>query len=320
MGFDLVTVGIVCADVMVRPVESLPERGKLALVPMLEMHVGGLAGVTAAVFSRLGGSAAFIGHLGVDSFGDYIVNTLKASGVSTELVHRDPALHSSATVVLIGEDGERTFLHHMGANAGVSEADLNFDVIGSSKLFHWGGPSVSPKLDGPPMGRAFEKARSLGVKTSMDTCFDGKGVWLPLIEPSLPHLDIVMTSAAEASQYTGRSEPEAVAEFFRSYGAETVMVKLGEEGLYVTNGSEEHHLPAHSVEVLDTTGAGDAACGGFLHGYLQGWDLERCGSLANAVGGLTVQQMGGGEAVESLEAVLAFMEGEASRDAAAVAP
>jgi 2-dehydro-3-deoxygluconokinase len=62
------------------------------------------------------------------------------------------------------------------------------------------------------------------------------------------------------------------------------------------------------VDVVDTTGAGDASCGGFLFGWLQGWDLERCGRLANAVGGLTVQRMGGAEAIKNLEQTLAFME------------
>jgi len=62
------------------------------------------------------------------------------------------------------------------------------------------------------------------------------------------------------------------------------------------------------VDVIDTTGAGDAACGGFLYGFLQGWGLQQCARLANAVGGLTVQAMGGAEGVQSLEETLAFME------------
>ncbi|MBI4559097.1 MAG: carbohydrate kinase family protein [Candidatus Hydrogenedentes bacterium] len=61
---------------------------------------------------------------------------------------------------------------------------------------------------------------------------------------------------------------------------------------------------------MDTTGAGDAACGGFLYGCIHGWPLERCARLANAVGGLTVQVMGGAEAILSLEQALAFMEND----------
>jgi sugar/nucleoside kinase (ribokinase family) len=83
---------------------------------------------------------------------------------------------------------------------------------------------------------------------------------------------------------------------------------MGGDGLYVQNDAEAHYVAAHKVPVVDTTGAGDAACGGFLYGILEGWDLLRCGRLANAVGALTVQVMGGAEGVRSLEETLAFME------------
>lgn len=308
MSCDLVTVGVVCADVMVRPVDAFPNRGTLFLVPQLEIHLGGLAGVTAAVYSRLGGTAAFVGRLGEDSFGDYILSALQTAGVNTSKVHRSSECNSSATVVLISEDGERSFLHHLGTNAVVSEADLDFDLIGGAKVFHWGGASVTPQLDGAPIGSAFEKARSLGVKTSIDTCFDGKGIWLPHIEPALRHTDIVFSSLEEARNYSGKQDPEDIADFYRSYGVDIAVIKLGSEGMFVKNASEKYYLPAHRVPVVDTTGAGDASCGGFLYGYIAGWNLERCARLANAVGGLTVQHMGGAEAIVSLEDTLKFME------------
>lgn len=305
---DLVTLGVVCADVMVRPVDAMPERGKLTLVPQLELHVGGLAGVTASVYCQLGGKAGFIGKLARDGFGDYIANTLKANGVDVSHVAYSDSERTSATVVLISADGERTFLHHLGANAVIDESDVDFDYVASAKVFHWGGPAITPMLDGAPMGRLFARARELGVKTSMDTCYDGKGTWLPNIEPALPHLDVVMSSLEEARMYTGKQEPEDIADFYRSYGVETVMVKLGENGLFVKNSTEAHRIAAHKVPVVDTTGAGDASCAGFLYGLNNGWSLLDSGRLANAVGGLTVQAMGGAEAITSLEETVAFMK------------
>lgn len=309
MAVDLVTLGLVCADVMVRPVDVLPERGKLGLVPQLEMHVGGLAGVTAAVFARLGGRSAFIGRVGCDSFGDQLIGSLNAAGADTSGVKRDPERHSSATVVLISGDGERTFLHHIGATSTVSEVDVDFALVAGARVLHWGGPGVTPGLSGAPIGRIFEKTRGLGVKTSMDTCYDGSGTWLPLIEAALPHLDIALTSLEEARHYTGLPTPETIAAFFLERGAETVLVKLGADGVYARNQSEECRLPAHKVDVVDTTGAGDAACAGFLYGYIQGWELKRCAALANAVGALTVQAMGGASGVKSLEQAMTLMEG-----------
>ncbi len=308
MGFDLVSVGVVCADVMVRPVDAIPEKGTLGLVPQLEMHLGGLAAVTASVYSQLGGAAAFVGRVGRDGFGDYLLSTLHHNGVNTDNATRVDATRSSATVVLIDDAGERTFLHHVGANAETCESDIDLDVVKQARVLHWGGPAIMPQLDGAPMGRVFEHARAQGVQTSMDTCYDGKGVWLPLIEPSLPHLDIVFSSFEEARGYTGCDTPETIADFYLSYGVKIAVIKLGGDGLYMKTSAESCRIPAHQVSVVDTTGAGDATCGGFLYGWLQGWDLERCGRLANAVGGLTVQRMGGAEAINNLEETLAFME------------
>ncbi|HOZ47795.1 MAG TPA: carbohydrate kinase family protein [Candidatus Hydrogenedentes bacterium] len=308
MAADLISLGIVCADVMVRPVDRVPERGKLGLVPNIEMHVGGLAGVTALVFSQLGGRSAFIGKLGQDGFGDYIFHAFDGAGVDVSHVRRSADHGTSATVVLVSADGERTFLHHLGANADLGEEDVHFDFVKEGKILHWGGPSVTPKLDGEPIGRVFQRARALGVKTSMDTCFDGTNIWFPRIEHALPHLDVVMSSIEEAQRYTGQNTPEAIADFYLSFGPEVAMIKLGQDGVYVKGRGESHRIPAHTVTPVDTTGAGDAACAGFLYGYLEGWDLEQCGRLANAVGGLTVQHMGGAEAIQSLSATMAFME------------
>jgi sugar/nucleoside kinase (ribokinase family) len=306
---DVVTLGVVCADVMVRPVDELPPRGKLTLVPSLEIHLGGLAAVTATVLCQLGAKAAFIGKVGVDGFGDYIANTLANEGVNVDALTRSAEHSTSATVVLISHDGERTFLHQLGANAHLGENDIDYAMLSRAKILHWGGPAILPGLDGAPIGRVLAKARSMGLITSMDTCYDGKGVWFPHIEHALPHLDIVMSSLEEARLYTGAHEPEDIADFYRSFGVKTVVVKLGGDGVFVKNDHESHRLPAHAVTPVDTTGAGDAACGGFLFGYLQGWDLLRCAKLANAVGGLTVQKMGGAEAITSLADTLAFMEG-----------
>lgn len=312
MAFDVVTVGVICADVMAKPVDGLPARGTLGLVPQLEMHLGGLAGVTAAVVSQLGGTAAFVGSLGQDGFGDYLLATLSKAGVDTQYVRRRGDANSSASVVFIAGDGERTFLHHMGTNATVTEADLDYTAIQQAKVFHWGGPGITPKLEGKAMEAIMRKVKGMGVQTSMDTCYDGKGEWLPLIEPVLPHLDLVFSSLEEARCYTGQQTPEDIADFYRSYGVGTVGIKLGVDGLYLKNADEAFYLPAHQVDVIDTTGAGDAACGGFLYGYTRGWDLRRCGRLANAVGGLTVQRMGGAEAIVSLDETLKFMDSAAT--------
>ncbi|NUM53612.1 MAG: carbohydrate kinase family protein [Candidatus Hydrogenedentes bacterium] len=308
MAADVICLGLACADVMARPVESFPERGKLELIPTLEIHLGGLAAVAAAVIAKLGGSVAFMGKLGTDGFGDYCAGALSNFGVNLDLLQRTSTEGTPATVVLVSKDGERTFLHHPGCSRTLRENDIDAERFRGAKHVHWGGPAVTPGLDGPPIGRILETAKRMGLTTSVDTCYDGLDVWFPRIEAALPFLDVVMSSVEEARKYTGKKEPEAIADFYLDRGPDIAVIKLGDGGMFVKSTIERMRVPAHKVDVVDTTGAGDAACGAFVYGYTQGWELSRSVQLANAVGALTVQTMGGPEGVKSLDDTLAFIE------------
>jgi sugar/nucleoside kinase (ribokinase family) len=308
MPAELVTVGLVCADVKVRPVESLPQPGTLALVNQLELHLGGLAGVTAAAYARLGGTVAFIGCVGQDGFGDYLLATLSRLGVDTSACVRSATLGTSATVVTIREDGERTFMHYAGATGELTPEKVDLEVLRNARVVHWGGPAVTPGLEGEAAARLFAAAHEFGVQTSLDTCYDGAGRWLARIEAALPHTDLVFTSIEEGRHYAGRDTAEGVADFFQERGAKSVVVKLGSEGLYAIQEETRLHIPAHQVEVVDTTGAGDAACAGYLYGHIAGWDFERCARMANAVGALNVRALGGPEAMGGLDDALALMQ------------
>jgi len=310
MAFDLVTVGCVCADVKAQPVDELPKRGTLGLVPSLEMTMGGLAGVTAAVFSRLGGKTAFAGCLGNDPFGNFIIESFQELGVNTQGIRRVDGHQTAATVVLIDSQGERTFLHNVGTVGIVSEADIDFELAKRTKVFHWGGPGLTTKLHGKPIARVFKKVQAMGVKTSIDTCFDGSGTWLPLMEEALHHTNILCTSMSEAPSYTGKSDPKAILDFFAGYGVDHILLKMGDAGLLVRDKEETIAFKAHQVPVVDGTGAGDAACAGFLYGLIRKWPLAKCGALANAVGALTVQTSGTAGKSISLRAAENLMEQE----------
>jgi sugar/nucleoside kinase (ribokinase family) len=191
----------------------------------------------------------------------------------------------------------------------VGEDDLDWGLVSKARILHWGGPALTPGLDGEPIGRVFKRARELGVMTSIDTIYDGAGIWFPHIEHALPHTDIIMSSLEEARRYTGQQAPDDIADFYLKFGPKIALVKLGADGLLVKSGSERHYIQGHAVEVVDSTGAGDAACGGFLYGVLNDWGLKRSAQLANAVGAMTVQAMGGAGAVIRLAAAEAMMEG-----------
>lgn len=309
---DVTCAGNLVADVIVRPVNAWPERGRLSPVESIVLRSGGLAHTTGVTLAKLGVQTAVVGRVGTDMFGDYLVRVLEDHGVLPH-VRRDARAPTSTTVVAVASTGERSFLHLIGANGNLMPADVADDLLRSTRIFHLGGFFVLPSLDGVPAAELLQRAKRLGCRTSLDMAWDASGRWMATLAPCLPHLDFVFGNGDELSHVTGLREPAQIARTLRARGAGTVAVKLGEAGAYVDSPDWRGPVPAYAVDVVDTTGAGDAYCGGFLAGVLAGWEMERVARFANAVGALCVTSVGGTTGVRSTEATLQFMEGAAVR-------
>ncbi len=307
--FDALCLGIMVADVLARPVNRLPRKGTLATVERMEFHPGGCAVNTGITLARLGLRTAVAGKVGQDGFGDLLVQVLQGHGIDTRGVVRDPANNTSGTMVMVDEDGERTFVHYVGANGSIRQADIDLDLVRQARVLHIAGSNLMPGFDGEATARILESARTAGVATSLDTAWDSSGRWLALVEPCLPHLDLFLPSIEEARRIAGREAPQSVADFFLGYGVKTVVLKMGSQGCHVSTRDKSFHLPAFPVQAVDATGAGDAFAGGFLAGFIKGWDLERIARLANAVGALCVTSIGATSGVRSLAETEAFMRG-----------
>ncbi len=309
MQYDVASLGITVGDVRVRPVDRMPERGQMVPADEMGLHLGGLAAATAATIGRLGGRVCMLGAVGTDVIGEFALDELRRAGVDVDGVKRVATAMTSVTVVVISSDGERSFIHHPGANDEFTERDVDFDRIASSRVFHYGGPFLMKQYDGAPAARVLERARAAGAVTSMDTAWDGSGRWMSVVEPLLSHVDIIFSSIEEARQITGKTDPADIADAYLSYGVGTAVIKLGADGCYLEdNAGVELRVPAHDVTVVDTTGAGDAFVGGYLYGLTRGWNTEETVRFANAVGGLTCARLGGAASIESAEQVREFMQ------------
>jgi len=305
---DVVCVGIIVADVLGRPVEALPARGTLMLVDKMELHIGGCASNTAIGLSRIGISSSVIGKVGKDGFGDFVVKYMQQQGVEVSGVVRDEREFTSATMVLVHADGERSFIHYLGANAALNEENIDFSIIQKARLLHVAGALVLPSLDGEPMARLLKKARAAGLTTALDTVWDAQNRWMKALKPALEFVDYFLPSFEEAKMLTGQETPEEVAAALLDKGVGTVALKLAEQGCYVRTREAEIRAPAYEIQCLDATGAGDAFVAGFLAGVLKGWDLEKTARFANAVGALACLAIGTTNGVRSLEETLEFQE------------
>ena len=126
---DVLSLGIYVVDVLGRPIDQFPERGKLALFDELEIHTGGCANNTAIALARLGISTGAMGKVGTDTFGDLLLKTLSDNGVDVAGMRQGTEVSTSFTFVAIASDGERTFYHYIGANGELYEADLDWELI-----------------------------------------------------------------------------------------------------------------------------------------------------------------------------------------------
>ena len=302
---DVLSLGIYVVDVLGRPIDEFPEKGKLVLFDELEIHTGGCANNTAIALTRLGLSAGAMGKVGTDAFGDLILQKLMDNGVDTGGMQQDPGSSTSFTFVAVASDGERTFYHYIGANGELCEADLEWEVIKSAKILHIAGALVMPRFDGAPMANVLQKAKTLGITTSLDTAYDATGKWMETLEPCLPYVDMFLPSIVEAQQLTGLSDAREIAQFLRrNYGIHTIAIKMGEDGSYVSTPEREHFATAYPVTAVDATGAGDAYVAGFLAGTLMGWDLKATAELASATGAACVTAIGTTAGIQNLEETL----------------
>ena len=302
---DVLSLGIYVVDVLGRPIDQFPEKGKLALFDELEIHAGGCANNTAIVLARLGIPAGAMGKIGTDVFGNLLLQTLTDNGVNTVGMQQDANASTSFTFVAIASDGERTFYHYIGANGELCEADLDWELIKTVKILHIAGALVMPSFDGAPMANVLRKAKTLGITTSLDTAYDATGKWMEALEPCLPYIDIFMPSIVEAQYLTGLSESREITQFLRNnYNIYTIAIKMGENGSYVSTPEAEHFAPAYPVNVVDATGAGDAYAAGFLAGTIMDWDLKATAELASATGAACVTAIGATAGIQNLEETL----------------
>lgn len=304
----VVCLGILVADVVGKPIESFPPRGTLATVERMELHAGGCAANTGISLSRLGVPTAVLGKVGADGFGEFLLSTLAKNGVGVSGVVVDPTASTSATMVAVHADGERTFLHHTGANASYAAADVDWPEIEAASILHIAGPFLMQRFIGSGCADVLRQAKALGRVTTLDTVWDFTGRWMETLAPSLPFLDYALPSLEEAKHITGQKTPRDIAQVFLDHGVGTVGLKMGEAGAYIrTSGGVELTLPPLRVEVVDALGAGDAWVAGFLCGLTHGWDLERTARFANAVGACCVGALGATTGIRSLEETVGLL-------------
>jgi len=297
--------GILCCgnlvlDILVRPVDAFP-WGTTTLVESIEQHLGGNGASTSYTVGKLGIPVRLAGMVGADAFGDVLFRKLESAGVDTRLIQHSPA-PTATTAVLVNSSGNRMFLHRLGASGEAFSERFEFtpEVTHGMSRFHLASVFGLPRLR-PHTADLLRRAREAGLATSVDTQWDTRGRWMADLAPCLPFTDLLFMNEDEARMLSPSSDPARAAEVMREHGAQVVVVKLGGRGCAVYGPGHVSEYPAFQVPVVDTTGAGDCFAGAFLAALLRGRSLADAAKFANAVGALTIQQLGAVEGVRSFK-------------------
>lgn len=296
--------GVLCCGNVVFDIAAYPAEdwdwNTTRWVDTISENIGGNGANTSYTLAKLGVPVRLLSLLGADERGDRLHQILANAGVDTSRVERAPSgVPTPSTVILVRRGGDRKFLHRPGASREMTYQQLRISRELPYSHFHFGNPFAFPGVRGN-LEAAMAAAKTAGMTTSIDTGWDSLNRWMEDLGPGLPFTDLLFVNEGEAEMLGG-------VEGLRARGATDIVVKTGAHGCCVYSAMEPFNVPGFAIEPIDTTGAGDCFAGAFLAGLHRGWNYRECAAIANAVGAMTVEQLGATPGVRDLEATLAWM-------------
>lgn len=302
-----IAMGVHVLDVLVRPVESIPEGQGGELVDEIRITPAGTGGGTAVILAKLGADVRSMGAVGTDAVGDMLLSLLAAHGIDTSMLLRRDEAQTSASVLPIRPNGDRPAFHVVGANGTYKPDDVDLDAVAAADFLHVGGPEF---MGGEALLPVLEHARANGTVTSADVLAPGDPGLLEWVAPAFPALDYLLPNDEQVQGFTGEDDLVAGCRALVGRGVGCVAATRGADGVVIVDSSEEVlEVPAFSIEPVDTTGCGDAFSAGFLRGLSEGRDRREAAVLGCATAALVAQGLGTDAGEYDLAAADAFAEG-----------
>jgi ribokinase len=270
---------------LVMQTDRVPRGGETLLGRQFTYIPGGKGANQAVAAARLGGSVTMVGRVGQDDFGSALLATLAGDGVDTTHVRRDLAAATGVALITVDAAGQNTIVVVAGANGHVSPADVDAAAAAFTEAAVL---LVQLECPLPAVAQAAALARRRGVRVVLNPA---PAQLLPA--DLLAGVDYLVPNQTELAQLTGQADVTAAARQLHASGVRHVVVTLGEAGALVLEpGGETYQLPAHSVNVVDTTAAGDAFVGAFAVALAQGRPAREATAWGNAAGALAVTRAG----------------------------
>jgi len=240
----------------------------------ISTHGGGAAGNVASWLTRADAQATIVGHVGNDAAGSALVTEFDQLGVRHHNLVVDDG-HSGVVVVLVDPTGERTMFPDNGANSGLQITDL--PELDDYNAVYISGYSPLDPMSLPGIKAMITKIRNAGIPIYFDPASVGgmKEVAIDEVQSWLPLMDVLLLNEEEAIYLSGHGDIELALDTLLEQ-CKTIVIKRGSHGAVgKSRGGESVSIPAISVDVADTTGAGDAFAAGFISHFTTHHDLLR---------------------------------------------
>ncbi len=297
--FDVVGLGLNSVDLLCE-LNTFPAFNSKSEASSIAYQGGGQVATAMVALSRLGLNVSYIGSIGDDKFGEFSIESLRSEGVNVENVTIQSGLSSQFAIVLVQSQGKeesrggRTIIWKR--DTFISPENIDPELIASSKYLHIDGHNIDAEI------LACEIAKSEGTLIS----FDAERVF-PRIERLIEKTDFLISSENFPEQFTGEKNPfESLKRIF-SFGPKLVGMTLGYKGVLAFDGSTFYEIESFPVNVVDTTGAGDAFHAGFLYGQIKNFSIEKSLQYGNAVAAINCTKLGGRSALPSSDEVSNFL-------------
>jgi len=301
---DVVVIGSLNMDLVVR-VERIPRPGETVPGGDLVTIPGGKGANQAAAVARLGATVEMVGRVGKDAFGEALLANMRAQGVGTEYVRRDPQAPSGTAMIIIDREGENSIVVSPGANGRVSLEDVQAakDLLARARYL-----VLQFEIPLPVVRGAIALARELGIPVILNPA-----PAYEVDEAFLEGVSYLVVNESEAQVLSGLPVKDVqsagrAAGALLGKGVPHVIVTLGEQGALLATQQEHVHVPARRVQVVDTTAAGDAFIGGLAVALLRGFALPEAVRYATCAGTLATTVLGAQTSLPSAEQVQAFYE------------
>jgi 2-dehydro-3-deoxygluconokinase len=265
--------------------------------------------------ARSGARTAYVTRIGDDEFGRMFLDLWKREGVDTGGVIVDKEAPTGVYFVTHGPKGHAfSYLRAGSAASRIRPQDLKEELLEEASFIHASGISMAISASAcDTVLAAFEATRANGAKISFDANLRLK-LWplaraRALIGAAAAMADYFFPSIEDAEALSGKKGREANLDWAHRLGAKVVFLKLGPEGVVVSDGARREHIPGMKLKVVDATGAGDCFCGAALARLAAGDSLWDAARYANAAAALKTTGFGAVDPLPRPDAVRQLMKG-----------